>query len=82
MFSCIAMGLLQMIALTYSREIKSNGMRYLRTPSRVVVSEATVMYYLRNHIFRIMMKEPVLSITRFIIEKQEPPGITKDSQAS
>jgi hypothetical protein len=66
MLSCIAMGIVQMIALTFSGEIKSGNLRYLRTPTKSIVSEATVMHYLRNHIFRIMMQKPVLSITRFI----------------
>jgi len=82
MFSCIAMGLLQMISLTFSKEIQTISFRYLRTPSKVIVSEATVMCYLRQNIFRIMAKRPDLSITRFILEKQEKPDITKDLQAS
>ena len=82
MFSCIAMGLLQMISLTFSKEIQTISFRYLRTPSKVIVSEATVMCYLRQNIFHIMAKKPDLSITRFILEKQERPDITKDLQAS
>lgn len=80
MLSCIAMGLVQMIALSFSKDIRSGGLRYLRTPSREVVSEATVMHYLRKHIFRIMMQKPVLNVTRFIIEKQEQSGNPKDLQ--
>jgi hypothetical protein len=82
MFSCIAMGLLQMVALTFSKEIHTESFRFLRTPSKAIVSEATVMCYLRRSIFRIMAKKPDLSITRFIIEKQERPDISEDSQVS
>lgn len=82
MLSCIAMGLIQMIALTFSGQIRKDHLRYLRTPSKTIVSEATVMDYLRKNIFRVMMQKPVLSVTRFIIEKQEQPGITDHLQAS
>lgn len=39
------------------------------------------MHYLRRNIFRVMVQKPLLSVTRFIIEKQEQPGITDDLQA-
>lgn len=70
MFSCIAMGLLQMISLSFSKEIQAKPFRFLRTPSKAIVSEATVMCYLRQNIFRIMAKKPHLNITRFIQGKQ------------
>jgi hypothetical protein len=82
MFSCIAMGLLQMISLSFSKDIQTKTFRFLRTPSKAIVSEATVMCYLRQNIFRIMAKRPNLCITRFIIEKQEKPDISEDLQAS
>ena len=82
MFSCIAMGLLQMISLSFSKQIQSKSFRFLRTPSKSIVSEATVMCYLRQNIFRIMVKNPHLSITRFIIDKQEKPDISEDLKAS
>lgn len=82
MFSCIAMGLLQMISLSFSKDIQTKTFRFLRTPSKAIVSEATVMCYLRQNIFRIMAKKPDLSITRFIQDKQEKPEITNDLQAS
>ena len=82
MFSCIAMGLLQMISLYFSKDIQTKTFRFLRTPSKVIVSEATVMCYLRQNIFRIMAKKPNLSITRFILDRQEKPDISEDLQAS
>lgn len=82
MFSCIAMGLLQMIALSFSKNIQTKTFRFLRTPSKAIVSEATVMCYLRQNIFCIMAKKPNLSITRFILDKQEKPDISEDLQAS
>jgi hypothetical protein len=53
MCSCIAMGLLQMMALRYSNNVPGLFFRYLRIPSKGVVSEATVMAYLRRMIFRL-----------------------------
>lgn len=82
MFSCVAIGILQMISLTFSKEIQTKTFRFLRTPSKAIVSEATVMCYLRQNIFHIMAKTPNLSITRFILDKQEKPDIVEDLQAS
>src|SRR5665647_3028340 len=42
MCSCIAMGLLQLIAVRYSHRVPALFFRYLRTPSKTIVSEATV----------------------------------------
>lgn len=82
MFSCIAIGLLQMVSLLFSKDINTRSFRYLRTPSKAIVSEATVMCYLRQNIFRIMAKKPNLNITRFISNKQEKPDIYEDLQVS
>lgn len=82
MFSCIAMGLLQMISLTFSSQIPVTEFRYLRTPSKEMVSEATVMYYLRKSIFRFMAQRPDLAITRFILMKQKKPEAFNELQAS
>jgi hypothetical protein len=43
MFSCIAMGLLQLVAIRFSGRTPALFCRYLRTPSNEIVSEATVM---------------------------------------
>lgn len=82
MLSVIAMGIIQMTSLKYSSQLQVEGIRYLRTPSLAVVSEATVMCYLRQHIFRLMVKTPHLSITRIIMEKQEKSEVCKDLQVS
>lgn len=82
MLSVIAMGLLQMTSLAYSSQMHAEKIRYLRTPSHEIVSEVTVMHYLRHHIYRLMAKTPHLSITRIIMEQQETPGIYNDSRAS
>ena len=80
--SCIAMGIIQSLSITISERITSEKIRYLRTPSDGMLSEATIMYYLRQNIFRLMVKSPGLSITRFIQEKQTESEIYDDLLAS
>ncbi len=72
MLSCIAMGTLQMLALNFAGTLDSRTFRYLRTPLPDVVSEATVMCFLRKNIFRLMALHPDLLITRFILSKSDP----------
>lgn len=81
-FCCIAMGIIQLLSLNLSKEMKEGAFRFLRTPSKTIVSEATVVSYLRKNIFRIMAKKPDLSITLFIQEKQETLDITEDLRTS
>jgi len=78
MCSCIAMGLLQLIAVRYSHRVPALFFRYLRTPSKTIVSEATVMAYLRKSIFHLFAHSPHLSITQIIKKKQEIPDIEED----
>jgi len=82
MFSCIAMGILQMISLHYSKNIIPIKFRYMRTLSKEMVSEATVMCYLRKYIFSIMAKKPDLIITRIIHGRQETPETYEDLEVS
>ncbi|WP_347490227.1 hypothetical protein ABDB91_03355 [Desulfoscipio sp. XC116] len=46
MYSCIATGLVQLIALCFSQRTPALFFRYLRTPSKTIVLEATVTEYL------------------------------------
>ena len=83
MCSCISIGLLQIMALKFSStELNNKFFRYLRTPSKEIVSEATVACYLRKNIFRIMAKNAGLSITKIIKNKQADPLFYEDLQAS
>ncbi|WP_157685392.1 transposase [Paenibacillus donghaensis] len=82
MCQCIAMGLLQLIALHFSGRTPGFFFRYLRTPSLAIVSEATVSAYLRNSIFRLFVQNPHLSITKIIKSKQDSSIVDEDSQAS
>lgn len=58
--SCIAAGIVQIFSVRLTGTVDSNEIRYLRTPSEGKLSEATIMYYLRHHIFRLMAKSPEL----------------------
>ncbi|AXF56751.1 hypothetical protein DT065_12525 [Salicibibacter kimchii] len=82
MCSCIAMGLLQLITVRFSHRVPNFFFRYLRTPSKSVVSEATVMAYLRRSIFRMFAQNQHLPITKIIQAKQETPDYEDDSLAS
>ncbi len=53
MCQCIAMGLLQLVALPFSSRTSGLFFRYLRTLSHAVVSEASVTAYLCKSIFRL-----------------------------
>jgi len=82
MLSCISMGILQILALAFSKELNPIPFRYLRTVSNEIVSEATVVCYLQKNIFRIMAKTSNLSITQIIKSKQLEPEDYSDSKAS
>ena len=70
MFSCIAMGILQLLCLERQDDIRVSEFRYLRTPSRRVMSEASMMEYLRRNLFRFMAQQGNLTITKIISSKQ------------
>jgi hypothetical protein len=82
MCSCIAMGLLQLITLRYSHRAPALFSRYLRTPSKTIASEATVKAYLCKSIFLLFARNPHLSITKIIQDKQESTDCHTDSLAS
>ncbi|WBW99491.1 transposase [Oceanirhabdus sp. W0125-5] len=82
MFTSIAMGLLQIISLKFSKDINTRTFRFLRTKSKTVVSEATVACYLRKSIFSVIEKYNRFSISRIIKEKQVDPFFHEDRLAS
>lgn len=69
LFSSISLGLLQIISITFSDKI--DVVRYLRTPSKGILSEATISIHIRYIILLNLGKNKDLSITRIIKEKQE-----------
>ncbi len=72
LFSSIAMGITQMLCLKYKGKIQVSDFRYLRTPSRQVMSEASMMEYLRRNLFRFMARQEELTITKIISSRQAP----------
>ena len=72
MSSCITMDIIQFLCLEYQDDIRVSDFRYLRTPSRKVMSEASMMEYLRRNLFRFMAQEGNLTITKIISSKQVP----------
>jgi len=80
--SSIAMGIVQLISLRESENDNLQKLRYLRTQSKNVPSEGTVMYYIRKNIFRMLLQNPHSFVTRFIRERQEgESGAIGDSAA-
>lgn len=82
MCQCVAMGMLQLIALRFSSRTSGLFFRYLRTPSHAVVSEATVAAYLRQSIFRLFAQSPHVVLTQIIKSKQDNAHLERDSLAS
>lgn len=71
MFSCIALGILQILSMKFSEEVFRGKIRFMRTPSKSIVSEATMSNYLYKIIFRSLAKNKDLSISRIIKKKQD-----------
>lgn len=80
--SCIAMGILQSLTILLMGNESRISLRYQRTPAKGRISEGALMHYLRRHIFRLMVQQPELRITRIIQKKQDASGIYWDSLAS
>ena len=70
MFACIAIGLVQMCSLTFADNINSSSLRWIRTRSNQVPSEATTVDFMRKSIFTMFRFAPDLSITQFITNAQ------------
>ncbi len=77
-FSCIVLGLAQMIALTplYVRKIQKE--MYLRTVKEGITSAVTVFDYLQQNIFCRMGRIPSCLISRLIFENQKPESEDDD----
>lgn len=80
--SCIAMGTIQALAIQAEGKLRSEQIRYQRTPSKGKISEGAMMCYLRKYIFHFMGQSPELRITQLIQEMQEMSVIDKDLLAS
>jgi hypothetical protein len=69
MFSCIAIGLLQIMSIKFSTSTDNIMIRFLRTKTNIIVSEATVAYSLRKNIFQFIYKYRNLAISKIIESK-------------
>jgi hypothetical protein len=65
MLNLIAGGLLQLLALKYSKPEK-NCFNWLRTASQKIVTEASMSQYMRRDIFMQFQKQPYLGILQII----------------
>lgn len=82
MCSCIAIGLLQIIAIKFSKEINKASFRFLRTKSNMIVSEATVACFLRKNIFQHIAKNSGFIIPQIISQKQSEPCFSYELKVS
>jgi len=71
MFSCIAMGLLQMLSLRFSDSLHLPDFRYLRTRSSHIASEGTTMCFLRRNLFRFIALHTDLTISRIFLSTSD-----------
>jgi hypothetical protein len=78
----IALGLLQMVSLVFAGTFTDSAVRYMRTPSKIVPSEATVADYMRKTIYQLFVCYPNLAITAIINAKQSVPESDLNRKAS
>jgi hypothetical protein len=74
MIACVALGLLQICSLRFASEINVSPLRWLRTRSNNIPSEATTAHFLRKTIFFRLASSSVLPILRFIRVRQTAPS--------
>ena len=70
LFGCIALGMLQMISLSFSSMFNDNVVRFMRTKSNIAPSEATVADFIRRNIYQLFRFHPDLPLTDTIKSKQ------------
>ena len=78
--TCIAMGLVQLMALSVKDPVQVQKFRYLRTYTYGAISEATMMYFIRRRIFTSLAWRPKSFITRYIREAQALPWSEKEAK--
>ena len=76
MIACIAMGLLQIASLRFADEINASPLRWLRTRTNLIPSEASTADFMRKTIFRMFASGTPLPIIRFIRQLQHDPPDT------
>jgi hypothetical protein len=66
LLACIALGILQLVSLSFPAEINKNECHWLRTYSSVMPSEETTKINLQHSFFRILHKCPDLGLVKVI----------------
>jgi hypothetical protein len=72
--SCVAVGLLQLLAVLFAKSVDFAAYRWLRTKAVGIVSEATVASFMRKTIFSVFQFSPDLPIVGIITRKQSDPA--------
>ena len=70
LLGCIALGLLQIISLLFTSAFSGSALRFMRSKSNSVPSEAAVAHFMRKNIFHLFRFFPDLSITAIISHRQ------------
>jgi hypothetical protein len=70
MIAAMALGLLQICSLRFKDEINASPLRWIRSRSNLVPSEATSADFLRKTLFKAFASSPNLGIIRFILLHQ------------
>lgn len=74
LLSCIALGMLQMISILFAKSFTGKVIRFMRTPSNTIPSEATVADFMRKTIYQLFNYFPNLAITVIINKHQSAPN--------
>jgi hypothetical protein len=74
MIAAIALGLLQICSLRFKDEINTSPLRWIRSRSNPVPSEATTADFLRKTVFKDFGPTTNLAIIRFILQCQAQAG--------
>lgn len=82
--SIIALGILQILSLKFSNDINDQKftIRFLRTKSNIIHSEATIACFLRKRIFCFIENRSNMTISKIIKSKQTEPFDYEDLIAS
>ncbi len=68
--SCLALSLLQLISIKFSEMFSKSTIRFMRTKSNLVPSEATVADFMRKNIYQLFRFHLDLPLTAIISSKQ------------
>ncbi|GHV37140.1 hypothetical protein FACS1894187_13160 [Synergistales bacterium] len=71
MMNLIATGMLQILALKFSSELRGNSFSWLRTVSKTIPTEASIAGFLRRDFFVQFVKKANLGIVQIIRSKMK-----------